>query len=391
VESFPIIFLFFALLVLITRPFTVLFHELGHAIPAILITGQPVTIYIGSYGNPEKSFHFRIGLLEVWFKFNPLLWRLGLCVPSAKEISINNQIIYTLTGPLASVTIGTVACYFTFAYDLHGFIKLVLIIFLVSSIFDLFLNIMPSNTPTQLYDGRFTYNDGYQLKQLFYYKRFAKEYEQAAEFYNQQKFSEAAAKFKEILSGGIKDDNIYRLAISSFLQVKNFQQEKKMHDGFIMNGNLNSNDYTNAAVCYSRLGLYDKAFEFYDKSLLLNTENMHSLINKGFTLNLLNKFHESISLFDKAIEIDKTYAYSYSNRGFAKIKIGKLDEGLEDINYSIELDEKESYGYRNLGIYHLDKGEYSKALNLFRKAKELDSETHRIDELISNADRNNES
>ncbi|MCC5916022.1 MAG: tetratricopeptide repeat protein [Cryomorphaceae bacterium] len=377
-EYLPLIPLFFIFM----RPFTVLFHELGHAIPAILMTKQPVSIYIGSYGDPKKNLQFSIGLLDVWLKYNPLSWQYGLCIPSAKQISINKQIIYTLTGPLTSFVFAIVACYFTFVYDLHDFLKLILIIFLVSSILDLFINLMPSTSPVRLFDGRLTYNDGYQLKKLFYYKIFPKEYEQAVELYNQQKYAEAATSFYNILKNKWKDEKIYRLAISSFLQVKNFKQAKDLSNEFIMFGKMNSDDFSNAGISYSKLGFHDKAVEFYDKSLELNPNNNYSLNNKGFTLNLLNKFEEAIPLFDKAIEVDKTLAYPYNNRGLAKIKMGKVEEGLEDINYSFKLDKNNAYGYRNLGIYHLDKGEYSKALELFRKAKELDSSTHMINELI---------
>lgn len=387
---FLLILIFFALLVFVTRPFIVLFHELGHAIPAILLTRQTVSIYIGSYGDPKKSLHFRVGHLEIWFNYNPFSWWLGLCIPSAKQISINKQIIYTLTGPLASFVIAIVACYFTFAYDLHGFLKLILIIFLSSSIFDLFVNLKPSSAPVRLFDGRLTYNDGYHLTQLFYYRKFQKEYEQAAKLYNQQKFAEAATSFYDILKSGLKDENIYRLAISSFLQVKNYKQAKEISDEFIMQGKMNSDDFVNAGTSYSQLDQHDKAVEFYDKSLALNPNNKYSLNNKGYILNLLNKFDEAIPLFDKAIEIDKTFAYAYNNRGLAKIKIGKAEEGLQDINYSFKLDENNSYVYLNLGIYQLEKGEYSKALEFFRKAKELDSTTHMIDELINNADRHGE-
>jgi tetratricopeptide (TPR) repeat protein len=384
-EYFPLILIFFSLLVLITRPFTIIFHELGHAIPAILMTRQTVSIYIGSYGNPEKSLHFSIGLLDVWLNYNPLSWRQGLCVPSAKQISINKQIIYTLTGPLASFTIALVACFFTFTYDHHGFLKLIFVIFLASSIFDLVVNLTPRSAPIKLYDGRLTYNDGYQLKQLFHYKRFPKEYGQAAELYNQQKFAESAIAYHNMLKNGYKDENIYRLAISSFLQVKNYQQAKEISDEFIIQGKLNSDDFASAGISYSQFDQHDKAIEFYNKSLELDPNNKYSLNNKGFTLNTLNKYHDAITLFDKAIELDNTFAFSYNNRGLAKIKIGKVEEGLEEINYSIKLDDSNSYSYRNLGIYHLDKGEYSKALELLIKAKELDCDTHLIDELITNA------
>lgn len=384
---FPIILLFFALIVLITRPFTVLFHELGHAIPAILITRKTVSIYIGSYGDPSNSLHFTIGLLDVWFKYNFFSWGLGLCVPSAKQVSINKQIIYTLTGPLASFGIAIVASYFAFAYNLHGLLKLILIVFLGSSIIDLFVNLTPRSEPIKLYDGRLTYNDGHKLKQLIYYKRFSKKYEQAAELFNKQKFAEAASSFYNILKNGLKDENIYRLTIISFLEIKNYQLAKELSDEFNLKYKMNSDDFANAGISYSQLNQHDMALKFYDQSLELNPDNIYSLNNKGFTLNILNKFDQAISLFDKAIEIDKTFAYPYNNRGLAKIKIGKVKEGLEDINYSIKLDENNSYCYRNLGIYHLDIGEYSKALNLFRKAKELDFSTHMIDELIIEADR----
>lgn len=385
-EYFPIIALSFTVLILITRPFTVLFHELGHAIPAIIMTKQPVSIYIGSYGDPKKSLRFNIGLLEVWFKYNPFSWKLGLCIPSAEEISINKQIIYTLTGPLASFIIAGITCYFTFSFDLHGFLKLIFLFFLISSIFDLFINLTPRTTPIKLYDGSLTYNDGYQLKRLVNYKRFSKEYEQAAQLYNQQKFAEAATSFHQLLKDGLKDEGIYRLVITSFLQVKNYSQSKELYDEFATQNKMNSDDFANAGFCYSQLGQHEKAVEFYDKSLELNPNNKYSLNNKGFTLTILEKFEESMPLFDKAIEIDEMFAYSYNNRGLAKIKTGKEAEGLEEIHYSLELDENNAYAYRNLGIYHLDKGEYAKALDLFKKAQNLDSDTHMINELISKAE-----
>jgi tetratricopeptide (TPR) repeat protein len=381
--QFLVIFWSFILLILITRPFTVLFHELGHAIPAILMTRQSVSIYIGSYGDPKKSFHFNIGLLDVWFKYNPFSWWVGLCVPSSNNISINKQIIYTLTGPLASIVIATVACYFTFAYDLHGSLKLILVFFVGSALLDLVVNLTPRSTPIRLFDGTLGYNDGYRLKQLLYFKRLPKEYEQAANLYDKQKFKEAAIAFNHILKKGYVDENIYRFTISSFLQVKNYKQAKELFEEFITQDKMNSDDFANAGITWSNFDQHEKAIEFYDKSLALNPGNKYSLNNKGYTLNLLNKFDEAILLFDRAIEIDPTFAYSYNNRGLSKIKIGKEVEGLDDINYSFKLDENNSYAYRNLGIYHLEKGNYPTALGLFKKAKSIDSNTHMVDELIS--------
>lgn len=363
----------------------VILHELGHAIPAILMTRQTVSIYIGSHGDPSKSLHFRVGLLEVWFKYNPILWQGGLCVPSAKNISTNTGIIYTLAGPLTSVVIAAVACYFTFAYELHGAIKLFLIFFLVSTVMDLFRNLIPDSTPVTLYDGRVTYNDGFLLKWLFYHKRNPRAYEQAVELYNQRNFAQAASSFKAMLTGGIKNESVYRLAIASFLEARNFDEAKDISDEFIVHGRMDSNDFTNAGIMYSRTEQYDKALALYDKGLALNPDNKFALNNKGFTLGLLGRFEEALPLIDKAIEIDKTFAYSYNNRGLARIKTGNVAAGLDDIHHSLELDKNNAYAYRNLGIYHLDKGEFFEALELFEKAKQVDEDTRSIDDLIHKA------
>jgi tetratricopeptide (TPR) repeat protein len=238
---------------------------------------------------------------------------------------------------------------------------LFLIVFLGSAFVDLLVNLIPNETPIKLYDGSITYNDGYSLKHLFYYKRLPKEYSEAADLYNEQKFADAVVLFEKLLTD-IQDENIYRLAISSYLQDKNYEKAKTLSEAFALTSKMNSDDLSNIALSYSQLGFHDGALKLYDKSLQLNPDNKYSLNNKGYTLNLMDKFEEAISLFDKAIELDKDFAYSYNNRGLAKIKLGHKDEGLQDINHSFEIDPNNSYGYRNLGIYHFDKGEFGEAL-----------------------------
>ncbi|WP_290711906.1 hypothetical protein, partial [Flavihumibacter sp. CACIAM 22H1] len=268
--------------------------------------------------------------MDVWFKYNPSSWLFGLCVPSAKEISINKKVICTLAGPLTSFFIAAMAFYFTLALDLHGAAKLVFVILLGSSIFDLFVNLIPNATSIRLYDGSFCYNDGYQLKQLFYYKRFPKEYEVAIGLYNQKVFDKAAILFKGMLDRGINHEDVYRFAISSFFEAQNYNTAKELVEEFFTHGNITSDDYIYAGVTYINMNELEKALMHFDKSLELDNQNKYSLNNKGFVMNLLDKFEEAIPLFDKAIEVDPEFAYPYNNRGLAKIKIGKAKEGLED-------------------------------------------------------------
>lgn len=357
-------------------------HELGHAIPAIILTKQKVTIYIGSFGNPKKSINFNIGLLDIWLSYELLSWRSGLCIPSAENISINNNIIYVILGPVCPAIFATIFLFYSFLNELNDNYLFFSVIFFVASILGLIKNLIPNPNPIELYDGTKTYNDGSTLVQLFKFKKFPKQYAEAIDLYNKNEYVKSINLFDTFLKLNLKDENIYRFNFVANLQIKRNERAKLLFDEYEKEYELTSDDFANGGLVYSKLDLNEKALEFYDKSLNLNSENVYSLNNKGFTLNLLDRYAEAIPLFDKAIEIDKLFAYSYNNRGLSKIKTGKVTEGLIDINKSIQLDEKNSYSYRNLGIYHFDIGEIEKARELFIKSKMLDEDTHKIDELI---------
>lgn len=373
------------LLVLVVRPITTLLHELGHAIPAFLLTRQKVSVYIGSHGDPAKSLHLRVGLLEFWLRYNPLSWYYGLCHPRAEQISTTKKFIYTLTGPLASITIAIVACYFSFVYDVHGALKLLLIVFLGSSVFDLFVNLIPNRTPFQLFDGTVVYNDGYQLRQLVAFSKNQKEYREAEEAYEQQDFERVAKLTEHILSRGFRHEIIYRLGIVANIHLKRYTTALALHDKLDALTELTNIDHHNLGLIYAYLDRQQDALNAFDHGIHLDPNNSWAYNNRGYFLTVWHRFDEALHDLNKALEIDPDFAFALSNRGLAKIKLGDAEAGLADINRSIEIDAENSYAWRNLGIYHLTKGNKPEALKLFEKAKQLDADTLLLDDLISEA------
>jgi tetratricopeptide (TPR) repeat protein len=369
-------------LVLITRPFTVLFHELGHAIPAILLTGKRVAVYIGSYGDPAKSLRLTLGLLDIWFKYNPFLWRQGLCIPNTENCSINKQILWIVCGPIASLILALIACYCSFAYDLHGALKLSLIVFLSSAIFDLFINIIPDNTPVKLHDGSIAYNDGYNLRKLLGYKKFPNEYLIAVKQFNYMEYERALQLFEKFLNQKIIHEDIYRLSIASAINIRKFEKALEYHLELSSASELNSDDYCNLGLIKGYLNKHEESYEAFEKSLSLNSKNIHTLNNRGYFLNVQGRYDEAIQDFDFAILIDPDFIYPYINRGFAYVKTGKFEKGLDDLEYALKIEPDNSYACRNLGVYYMDKGNKSEALNCFEKAKNFDKYTHLIDEYI---------
>lgn len=315
----------FMLLLMIGRLLSSIVHELGHAVAAILLTGQKAVVYIGSYGDPGNSLHLKSRKLEMFFRYNPLAWTGGLCVSEAKEISIARQVIFTLAGPIASLLIAVPAVYVIFAYDLNDAWKVAAIVFFIAAMLDL-SNLIPRKTPIKLFDGSITYNDGYTLWQLFSSRSHIKGYQKGVHLFNSGDFRNAAELFENIIASGMAGPAVYRGAASA-------------------------------------------------------------LNNQGYYLNLSGKFEEAIVCLDKALKYDEKFAFAYNNRGLEKIKTRNMEDGLKDVSYSLELDPGNGYGYRNLGIYHFDRGEYREALELFKKAKDLEPTTDMIDELISDTEK----
>lgn len=371
-------------ILIVAHPITVLLHELGHAIPALIFTRKKVTVYIGSYGETTKSFRFKIGLLELWFR-KTLFWKTGMCVPSSTEMSLLKKILFILGGPIASLTIAGITSYFVFKYDMHGALKMIIAFFTLCSIFDFFSNIIPSSVPQALPNGQATYNDGAKLRQLFGLKKFSKEYQVAAELYDKKEFAKAAPMFEQFLKKGYSIDDVYRLAYTSYIFIKDYSKAYELLKTFESKEQMNSDDYYNFSFVCSFLQLTTEKDDYLQKSFDLNPDNPFSHNFIGYELNKQNKFTEAIPHFDKAIAIEPEFAYAYNNRGHAKLELEKIDEGLDDINYSIQLDKENSYAYRNLGIYHLKLNQLEEAERLLLKAKELDENTELIEELLIKA------
>jgi hypothetical protein len=145
---------------------TVTLHELGHAIPALLMTRDEVTIYIGSFGSPYNSFHFTIGRLEFYCKYNPLLWYRGCCQCSQHYLSIDQRIWFVAGGPIASIfeTVGTWLLISNLQQE--GFFRIVFGSIFVISLGATAYSLFPNPAPRYTSSGYTVYSDSYQIFRL---------------------------------------------------------------------------------------------------------------------------------------------------------------------------------------------------------------------------------
>lgn len=378
--------LILSLLVLFTvlRPVTTALHELGHALPALLFTSGSVSVFIGV---PDKSpgpplFTWR--RLRVWITRDPLKWLGGFCSHEATAHRWQTVLIL-LGGVLFSMAIAIMAAFLAFRSEVHGFILLLFVLVAVSTVLDVFINLVPSAAPVPMPDGHITFNDGEQLRRLFFSHDLNREAGLAVEHSQAGRHEEALVYYERFLRMGWTDGAIYFNAIVALHQLGRKEEALAMHRRWASEQEINSKGIALGALILSVNGHELEAIAEYDKALAIDPDDAWALNNKGYTLNKLERYAEAIDLFDRAITFAESKAYALNNRGLARLKLGDTATGLADIEEGLRLDPENSYGYRNLGVHHLDEGRAAEALPLFQKAKAMDANTDGIDALIEQA------
>lgn len=161
----PLLVVFmFALSLVIVRVFTTVVHEMGHALVGLLFLSGNFDVYIGSYGDPEKGKHFKIGRIHFHFIYDPFSLAQGVFVSPEQDTSHFKNFLITLGGPLASlITAGLYSCIIAF-FPIPEVVIIVFTVLIGSSVLDFWYNIKPSTTPIVLHNEKIVYNDGYLLK-----------------------------------------------------------------------------------------------------------------------------------------------------------------------------------------------------------------------------------
>lgn len=380
----PTVAIIFMLSLLTFRLLTTVIHELGHAIPALLLTKEKVSVYMGSHGDPKKSMYFRIGRLECFFKFNLFYWKGGLCVMHENEISLLKNFIITISGPLLSFLVAGITTLLIVYGDFSDVTTLVLFALIFSCTLDFIHNIIPNKDSVALYDGTIVHNDGMQLVYMIKYQNAHKKYEIGVHHFNNEEYEIAAEKFEEVLA--IRNDHevFYRLTVYANLMIKNYEKAKVFQDIFTdkFKSKFDMNDFVNLGIIQNRYHEYQDAIQTYTEALDIDPNHSVILNNRGYAYGLLHRHEEAIIDLNKAISLDENFAFSWNNRGFSKLKLGQFEDGLLDIQKSLALDAENAYAYRNLGLYYFLKKDYQKALDLYEKALEMDTTTYRIQEYI---------
>ncbi len=193
------------------RPVVVLLHELGHAIAARIIARQKITIFLGSYGNKERSANVTFNNLEIWFTGNPFLWQCGLCIPSAPITRMDHRISYILAGPILPVALSAIIADAAVFLHANEYIRFFSLVFFAVSMLDLVIDLIPYGNAIAFYQNTPVFMDGYSLKLAWLQKKYPTEFFVGINQYSKKEYDDAARNFEKAARRMPGNKNIDRI------------------------------------------------------------------------------------------------------------------------------------------------------------------------------------
>jgi len=364
------------------RLVTTFFHEMGHAIPALLSTNGIVEVHVGSYGEEGKSPNLRLGRLHFYLRFDVFSWNIGMCVPHGKS-SWLGRLITILGGPIASTLICGVALYYMITQQSNPGILAGGIAMMILALIDLVVNLVPGATAYRSSDGEIQMSDGRQLVELFGQSGMSEEFHEVMEMQHAGRHDAAIEKLKSIISGGDHNRKYYQLLIKSYLKTKNHQAVIETYEDLVDHHNLITDDYRTIGLSYLEIGNNTECVRCLNEYLYHNYSDSQANCARGMARMGLDQRVEALRDFNAAIgysgerDISKPLAHS----GYLKILLGDKENGLADLQMAADKDSEGTiielpYYF---AVYHDKMAEYDKALTYYQQAKDLGYQHHGLE------------
>lgn len=356
------------ILIYITAPLLIFFHELGHAIAfLILARSNKIDIYIGSYGDKISKFNFKIGRLHFHLSPTFSIKAGGMCSSDKMTNNYIKGIIILLAGPLFTVILSSLLVFFILNSELHGAIKFYFFCLIICAFIGFWTDIVPRTIKEHN-----LYNDGKQILFIYRIRQDFSDYVLARQHLLKGENDESIIKLKPIINRFPYEEIPLRQLITALILTKQFEEAKthlvklKSFTEFMID------DYTNMGYFQILSAQHKEAEANFHRALKMNPNHPIVLNNLGYVLILLENYREAKQYLEKAIKLSPLLAEPYNNLGQLKLLTNQLEEGKVLIEKSIVLNPENAHAYKNLGDYYLKAENMELAKFNFDKASELD-------------------
>lgn len=366
-------------LVFVTRPVTTFIHEMGHALPALLFTQKPVVVYIGSYGDIRNSFKLGIGRLTIYFNLTLFQLDMGLCKFDNK-MNIAQLMITVLGGPLLSLIAGSILTWGIIVFKPDDGIIFILSLFIVSTVWDFFVNIIPRKAPAILHDGSFVYNDGAQLKRIFTLTSHLERYNNAMTNLEGGKVEQTIQALKDITL----EKNYNRFLVDELIEILvatgRYQEALDILKEYDTQKGINKEQFKQVGDIYLGLKRYEEALDAYNQSWYYAFGDYEVLNGKASALLEMGRFEEAADETEASLQMNSTdNPKAFINRTRISLQERNLENLLEDITHLEKIMPNSPVVPFYRGRYYEEKGLDRQALEQFEQAKNLGMDFHGLE------------
>ncbi|MFT4762487.1 MAG: tetratricopeptide (TPR) repeat protein [Saprospiraceae bacterium] len=374
---------------LLVHSLTTLVHEYGHALPALLLTDGKVEVYVGSYGNIDNSFIFKLGRLTTYFKFNMLNWNIGMCQHYGTA-NFWRRFMIVLGGPIASILL-TISLIILFQKDgMSDMGWFYIAIFGMSAVYDFFINMIPFSTPMKMHDGTVTYNDGQQLLFLFKSAKHPAAYSNGFNLFEEEKYAASFAELQKLMDDNKADRSTYEKMVDCLISEKKYFEALEFYENILFRFKPKATDYSTLGELHLKVSNYDDALEYLNLALHENHNNPKDLNHRGQVFIQLKNYYEATFDLNNALRLNNTLVDAYANRGLLHLRTNEMDAAKWDLEKALSLDENHALTNLHLGYFYERKNDADSnqlALAAFQKAQLLGVEERNIEWIIAEARR----
>ena len=376
-------------MIILLRSLTTLFHELGHAIPALVFTSKVVEVYVGSYGSIEESLHFRLGRLRFYLRWNPFVWQLGMC-RQGERVAVWKELLIILGGPLASTLLAILAFFMIINYELSDGWFYLAALFAGAALIDLFTNLYTHDRELLMHDGQVVYSDGYQIRNLLRELNLPEGYFEAARALGEGKVAACKAGCESLLEDGLHKKKVYELYWQALAQEENYQAILDLYREYKEHHKLLPKDYYQIADAYEQLGQAQEALRYFDHYLYLDYSNVHAHYRIACIHAELGDHALAAEELNLVLEIEELHFEARCLRAYSFLRLGDLAQCRADLEYVLS-DEKAATSPHLAfyeGCYYERIGQNKDALTAFERARELGFKHHSLEHRINDLEQN---
>lgn len=363
--------------VLLAVPLSTAFHELGHALPALLWTqNKPVKMYLGSYGVEDSAWRIAVGRLNIFVHKAVLRSIRGLVDYDHVQVSTKKFVFLVLNGPLFSMLVAGTALSLGIVFKLGFGFLIAFGTWALTAVVQSVKDLVPNRRPIHRENGEPTYNDGELIRTSLRFLKQPEGMQAALKLYWDQQYGEALTNFDRLWKEGERSQMLFQCLLDCCRQLENFSQGAKWANRYHEVHDLSAEELAQTGYFYLENKDYQKGMRDLNNALAENPDLPSALMNRG-VLHLRNEeVSAALSDLDRALALEDGSAAIWASRGHCLTLLDRLEEAKVSLLRGEKLASQDPFVKAYLGYYYLQTGKREDGITYL---KEIDPESELVE------------